>query len=66
MSCAYLYVHNLLAVNVSGFRRGNLALLKKRQNGTAFNAEDAENAENGADWGERRNNAEPGPKGSYG
>ena len=66
MSCAYLYVHNFPRTRVSRFGRGNLALLKKRQNGTAFNAEDAENAENGADWGERRNNAEPGPKGSYG
>ena len=30
MSCACLYVYNLLAVNVSGFRTVNLALLKKQ------------------------------------
>ena len=38
MSCAYLYVHNFPPPHVSHFGRDNLAILKKRRNGTDFNA----------------------------
>ena len=48
MSCAYLYVYNLLAVNVSGFRRKNLAFDKETVvDGRGLTAKGAKDAKGG-------------------